>query len=102
MKSYSIYQVSDNAENAHYIKFSGLDLIEKMGLKVTRDLYEKVYEGDIEDFTDADEVLENLYIKFQGTKPAGYTGHSLSVSDVVELDGKAYYCDSYGFTEIQF
>ena len=101
MKSYSIYQINDNADNARYIKFSGLDLIEEMGLKVTRDLYKKVYDGEIEDFTNADEVLEELYMKFQGAKPDGYTGHSLSVSDVIELDGKAYYCDSYGFTEIQ-
>ena len=39
-----------------------------------------------------------------GEKPDGYTGHSLSMSDVIvtNIDGeeKAYYCDDVGFTEM--
>jgi hypothetical protein len=44
--------------------------------------------------------LEEVYMALQGTKPQGYKGHSLSVSDLVEIDGKIYYCDSYGFKDV--
>jgi hypothetical protein len=32
--------------------------------------------------------------------PSDFRGHSLSVSDVVYLDGKYYYCDSFGYKEL--
>lgn len=112
MKSYSIYQIKDDAPNARYIKFSGLDFVKENDLcevngelcKLDSDLYQKVYEGQTEVGEDEEAIvtLESLYMKFQGRKPEGYTGHSLSVSDVVVLDGTAYYVDNYGFEEIDF
>ena len=46
------------------------------------------------------------YDKFNVEKPIDFMGHSLSVSDVVEiLDGEnkgAYFCDSFGFKKIDF
>lgn len=112
MKSYSIYQIKDDATNARYIKYSGLDFVKENDLctmsgdlcKLDSDLYEKVYEGQTEVGEDEEAIvtLEYLYMKFQGRKPEGYTGHSLSVSDVVVLDGTAYYVDNYGFEEIDF
>ena len=45
-----------------------------------------------------------IYERFNIQRPADFTGHSLSVSDVVALnDGstvKAYYVDSIGFAEL--
>ena len=45
-----------------------------------------------------------IYERFNIQRPADFTGHSLSVSDVVVLnDGstvKAYYVDSIGFAEL--
>ena len=112
MRHYSIYQIQNGAGNARYIKFSGLDFVKENNLcemegelcKLDSDMYEKVYEGDIETEQNEEPVatLETLFMKFQGRKPEGYTGCSLSVSDVIVLDGKAYYCDNYGFEEIDF
>ena len=110
MKSYIIYQVNDETKNGRYIKFMGLDFVKENDLctmsgdlcKLDSDLYNKVYEGEVDDFQSASECLDELYMKFQGQKPEGYTGHSLSMSDVIVLDGKAYYCDSYGWEEIDF
>lgn len=31
----------------------------------------------------------------------GFKGHSLSVSDVVKADGQMFYCDSWGWKEIE-
>lgn len=50
------------------------------------------------------EICETLFTIFNFRKPEDFKGHSLSVSDVIELTRngrtKFYYCDTYGFTEI--
>ena len=97
MKTYSIYQITDTSKDAYYIKFCGLDVLKRLGLKPTKNIYSKVYEGYIKD---SDTILDDIYYKFNMKHPEDFKGHSLSVSDVVELDGKFYYCDSYGWTEI--
>lgn len=57
------------------------------------DDYKVVYEGECPDGDDI-ETLEHLFYKFNIQHPTDFKGHSLSVSDIVELDGLAYYCDS--------
>lgn len=62
--------------------------------------YNKVYEGEIT----ADSVvgaLDALFEKFNLHHPDDFKGHSLSVSDVIVLDGKKYYCDSFGWVDIE-
>ena len=47
-------------------------------------------------------ALEELFHLFNvGAKPEGYKGHSLSTSDIVELDGVLYYVDSFGWRELE-
>jgi len=65
--------------------------------------YKLVYEGEVSDSAYAkgnDYVLERLFTKFNIDHPKDFRGHSLSVSDIVELDGKYYYCDNVGWTDI--
>ena len=49
-------------------------------------------------------MLESLYKKFNIDHPADFTGHSLSVSDIVALKTggvvSCHYVDSVGFTEL--
>ncbi|WP_024345962.1 MULTISPECIES: YodL domain-containing protein [Clostridia] len=63
--------------------------------------YQVVYDGEV-DTND----LEALYTKFNVDHPPGYEGHSLSMSDVLELYDKSgstfHYCDTFGFKEISF
>lgn len=61
--------------------------------------YELVYEGEIE-AEDTYEALEDLFRIFNVKRPEDFKGHSLSVSDIVELDGKYYYCDNVNWTDI--
>lgn len=67
--------------------------------------YECVYEGFIEktDKTNS-ELCEDLYYIFNMQHPKDFKGHSLSMSDVIELtiNGHSifYYCDMCGFTRI--
>jgi len=49
-----------------------------------------------------------VFVLFQSGRPEDFQGHSLSVSDVVEVENAAsitpgfYFCDSVGFKEIPF
>lgn len=67
--------------------------------------YDRVYEcgraalGIIS--IDPADILEKVYRVFNIEMPADFKGHSLSVSDVVVLDGAAYYVDVYGFKRIE-
>ena len=49
-------------------------------------------------------ILEQIYVNLNLHRPADFTGHSLSVSDIVALkqDGVVsyHYCDSIGFKEL--
>ena len=57
--------------------------------------YKKVYEGEVQEEKDILHTLESIFEKFNLQHPSDFHGHSLSVSDVVVLDGVSYYCDSY-------
>ena len=61
--------------------------------------YELKYEGEIE-VEDVYKTLEDLFRIFNVERPSDFRGHSLSISDIVEIDGKYYYCDNVGWTEI--
>ena len=61
--------------------------------------YKKVYEGE-EEGEDNINILDKLFEKFNLAHPNDFRGHSLSVSDVIILDDKMYYCDSIGWKEI--
>ena len=96
---YRILQINKHDGDAHFIKFSSIRDLRAFKLtdKVTLDMYGKVYEGETEKVKG---WQDELYKKFQGLKPEGYTGHSLSVSDIIESDGRYYYCDSFGWREV--
>ena len=63
--------------------------------------YKKVYEGEVEDQGSALKTLDHLFEKFNYQPPSDFYGHSLSVSDVVALDGVNYYCDIYTWVNIK-
>ena len=75
-------------------------MLEKMGLSVNPDNYEKVYEAP----KTAEDTLDSIYYRFNMEHPADFRGHSLSVSDVVVFHENgvdtAHYVDSYGFKAI--
>ena len=97
--SFSIYQLKGGNETLDY-RFEPLDSIHRNGLSVKPENYELVYEAPL---TTKDN-LESIYTRFNVDRPADFTGHSLSVSDIVVLhqNGKdtAHYCDRAGFSEV--
>ena len=97
--SFSIYQLKGGDETLDY-RFEPLDSIHRNGLSVDPANYELVYTAPL---TERDS-LESIYTRFNMDRPADFTGHSLSISDIVVLhqDGKdtAHYCDRFGFSQV--
>ena len=97
--SFSIYQLKGGSETLDY-RLEPLDSIHRNGLSVKPENYELVYEAPLT----AKDDLESIYTRFNVDRPADFTGHSLSVSDIVVLhqDGRdtAHYCDRAGFSEV--
>ena len=63
--------------------------------------YESMYKEELK----PGETLDTIYERFNIHRPKDFTGHSLSVSDVIVLESesekKAFYVDSFGFSELK-
>ena len=59
--------------------------------------YDLVFDGEVEatDYEDAFRV-------FNVDHPKGYTGRSMSVSDILVTRRGAFFCDSFGFQQVLF
>ncbi len=81
------------------MKFIGYDELREQFGEPDLKNYRMVYDGEVET-----NDLEQLFAKFNLDHPPGYEGHSLSISDVVELyddSGSSFhYVDRFGFREI--
>lgn len=70
---------------------------------INSSIYDKVYTGSF-DKTDLDEIYHIFNMKC----PEDFYGHSLSVSDIVEIsvdpskESEFYFCDSIGFKRVDF
>lgn len=97
---FEIYQIK-GGEETRDMRFEPYDRLVQHGNKVDFANYDKVYEGNIDMLptasTELSAKLEAMYQKFNIDHPDDFKGHSLSVSDVVVMDDKAYYVDSVGF-----
>ena len=99
-----IYQINSDRDTDGY-KFMGMDWVKKHWGEqgVDSEIYDKVYEGTIDGSS-----LEDVFCTFNFSRPVGFKGHSLSVSDVVEVIQSSetepgfYFCDSIGFQKVEF
>lgn len=100
-----IYQINSyrDENRVKFIKLSSLSKYQE-GSDIKSFIYDKVFEGSVDCSS-----LEDVYVLFNTTCPAGHVGHSLSVSDVVKVCESTqhqeygfYYCDSVGFKKVDF
>lgn len=99
-----IYQINSDRDTDGY-KFMGMDWVKKHWGEqgVDSEIYDKVYEGTIDGSS-----LEDVFCTFNFSRPVGFKGHSLSVSDIVEVIQSSvtepgfYFCDSIGFQKVEF
>jgi len=101
--TYAIYQLK-NDENLRNHQFESLHHLQKLGLTVDYKNYDLTYTGHFEAVADTNGTLNVIYEKFNEDRPKDFTGHSLSMSDVIVLkqhgDYTAHYVDAIGFKEV--
>lgn len=101
--AYAILQLKagDAARDREFMSYSYL---QRKGMEPEIDHYEVVYASALPAHHNQTELLEGLYQKFNIDHPSDFTGHSLSVSDIVALrvNGvvSSHYVDSFGFKEL--
>jgi hypothetical protein len=112
-KPFQLYQLREGADNA-LRRFMGYDWLRKSGLTVEPARYCRVYQGETAERTTLDDIFERFnntpYIDewaqpdFDGRRdhkmPHDYHARSLSVSDLIVMDGKCWYVDSFGFKDV--
>lgn len=81
------------------VKFRGFGELPKLQNSVFVDasLYDEVFNGKL----DCENVEDTFFMLNSPIHPL-FRGHSLSVSDVVVNDKGAFYCDTFGFKQIDF
>ena len=101
--SYCIYQLCRDPELAE-LRFMNSHYLREHGLEPAFDHYEAVYSGALPSDGSTEARLDDLYMKFNTAHPQDYTGHSLSVSDIVVLRQQgavsSHYVDSVGFVQL--
>jgi hypothetical protein len=99
LKSCRIWQIRSDADSL--MKFISYDEMLKNYGEPAPENYETVFDGNIET-NNLDKIFEIFNIR----QPPGFTGHALSMSDVVELyddnGSEFHYVDRFGFTPIDF
>lgn len=99
-----IYQVRPEYLRSHAFRPLAKIRQETGQEKLPREIWEKVYEGS----GFAGMSLDEIYIALNSreSRPAEFTGHSMSVSDLVERvtdDGTGlWFCDTFGWKEVEW
>ncbi len=101
--TYAIYQLKRDDATAD-LRFMNSDWLSKKGVEPQLENYELIYTGALYPASSQIETLERLYQTFNIDHPADFTGHSLSVSDIVALKQNdvvsCHYVDSVGYKEL--
>ena len=96
---FGVYQLKDDEAMRDY-RFESIEHLQRRELEVNKDHYDLIYVGELNDKTS----LDGIYEQFNLDRPGDFTGHSLSVSDLIVLhkDGEntAHFVDRFGFIEI--
>ena len=100
VKSCRIYQLKPEIDpRKKFIAYN--ELLQRGFKQANPNDYKMVYDGEIE--TDD---LDAIFEKFNLHHPSDFKGHSLSMSDVIELydsdSNEYYYVDHFGFKRIDF
>lgn len=102
-----IYQINMERDSDR-VSFMALESLQKNqgAEQINSRIYDRIYEADVACCT-----LEDVYRMFNLEHPADFNGHSLSVSDIVEVMDEQteqavqpgfYFCDTVGFQRVEF
>ena len=87
-----IWQLKDDE---HDRLFESLEWLARKGLSFDQACYQLVYSFSVDN-----PDLEEIFTRFNIDRPHDFYGHSLSVSDVVVVDGEAHFVEPIGFSEV--
>ena len=95
-----IYQIpADHPDFREYAFTGWAAAVKARGSEdIPRDRYRMVWSEKLERYPDLDEIYE----RFNINHPEGYAGRSLSISDLVEVDGDLYFCDEYRWRQVRW
>ena len=100
--SYCIYQLKRKDETAELL-FMSSNYLKEHNLDISYENYDAVYAGRLS-AADNLTTLDDLYMKFNTDHPQDFTGHSLSVSDIIAIRQNSvvscHYVDSIGFADV--
>lgn len=94
----SVYQISNLISDKLFQGYASI-ISEFGGIKLSD--YKKVYNcnhATMETSTTA--ILDEIFTRFNVGQPKDYKGRSISVSDIIVLDGVMYYVDKFGFKKV--
>lgn len=91
------YQIMQ-MKNPNFLRYKYLT--EKGGFDINN--YTLVYEGETDEIDGCEDyvALDYIFTLFNIKHPTDFKGHSLSVGDVVILNGTMWYCDSYDWVNV--
>lgn len=100
-----IYQLKNTNENRR-VRFENLQTAcITRGREPKSEDYDKVYKVGKSSLgicsIDPADILDKVYRIFNVNRPDDFKGHSLSISDIVTLDGEAWYVDTFGFKRLK-
>ena len=101
--TYAIYQLKRDDATTD-IRFMNSDYLKSKGIEPQYENYELIYTGALTKDGSQMDKLEDLYRVFNIEHPQDFTGHSLSISDIVALKQAGVvsynYVDSVGYKEL--
>lgn len=104
--AYAIYQLK-HTQDTRDLRFASMSQVMMAGKKIDREKYDLLYIGDLPGQMNQrpDDVLDEIYARFNIMKPEDFTGHSLSMSDIIGLKQNGsvsfHYVDTFGFREVK-
>lgn len=96
----TIYQIDECEDTRNNYKFMNWEYAES---RFNPNDYSFQIMFDVESDVDDNTLLEHIFrLGNDGTlrQKFSFVGHSLSVSDIIEIDGVCYYIDSFGFKKL--
>lgn len=101
--TYAIYQLKRDPSTAE-LSFMNSEWLQAHGIEPKYKNYELIYTGALTQDGSQIDKLEDLYRIFNIEHPQDFTGHSLSISDIVALKQAGvvsyHYVDSIGYKEL--
>lgn len=99
-----IYQINSDRD-VNRVLFEPYERLEKYqgSSEVDSKIYDKIYDKEVKCRT-----LEDVFAMFNMHRPEDFKGHSLSISDVVEVyesdsvKNDFYFCDTFGYKTVEF